>query len=53
MIVYIYDKKTNVKKETVKGVYRVASCKEHFRLYTDEGITPIQKQGIKLVVYGF
>lgn len=53
MVVYIYDKKTNKKIETVKDVTRVSSCKEHFRLYTPEGITPVDKQGVKLVVYGF
>ena len=53
MVVYIYDKKTNKKVETVKDVYRVASCDTHFRLYTPDGITPVDKQGIKLVVYGF
>lgn len=53
MIVYIYDKKTNSKKETIKNVYRISSNKDNFHVHTDEGLKQVQKQGIKLVVYGF
>ena len=53
MIVYIYDKKTNSKKETYKNVYRISSNKDSFKLHDEEGLKIINKQGVKLVVYGF
>lgn len=53
MIVYVYDKKSNEKVETVKDVYRVSSDKDSFIVHTTDGIEKIQKKGRKLVVYGF
>lgn len=53
MIVYVYDKKSNVKVETIKNVFRVASNEEDFKIHTENGIESVPKKGIKLVVYGF
>lgn len=53
MIVYIYDKRTNEKKESYNDVYRIASNEKEFIVHTPEGKETIQKKGIKLVVYGF
>ena len=52
MIVYIYDKKTNEKKESFKNVYRISSNKDNFKIHDEEGEKNISKQGVKLVVYG-
>lgn len=53
MIVYVYDKKSNVKVDTIKNVFRVASNEEDFKIHTEKGIESVPKKGIKLVVYGF
>lgn len=53
MIVYVYNKHTNEKLDVIKNVYRVASMKENFNIFTEEGIERIKKNDIKLVIYGF
>lgn len=53
MIVYIYDKKTNRKKETLKNVQEIKSLDERFLIHYDSNILQVPKRGNKLVVYGF
>lgn len=53
MIVYVYDKKTNVKKQTLKNVSSVSSLNGRFLIDTPEAHVYIEKDGIKLVIYGF
>lgn len=53
MIVYIYDKKTNKKKETLKNVNEIKSLDERFLIHYDNNILQVPKRNIKLVVYGF
>lgn len=53
MIVYVYDKKTNEKVETIKDVFRVSANKDNFVVHNNGETINIPKKGIKLVVYGF
>lgn len=53
MIVYIYDKKSNRKKETYKDVTEIISLDERFLIHKKETIVQVPKRGNKLVVYGF
>lgn len=53
MIVYVYDKKTDEKRATLKGVTQVVSAANVFHVYQGEDMTNIPKVNIKLVVYGF
>lgn len=53
MIVYVYEKKTNTKIETIKNVFRISSDKDSFKLHDEEGVKRIDKENIKLVVYAF
>ena len=53
MIVYIYDKKTNKKKQTLKNVNEIKSLEERFLIHYDDSILQLPKRNIKLVVYGF
>ena len=53
MIVYVYDNKTNEKKQVFKNVASVCSLPDTFVLDTPESRAYIKKDNIKLVVYGF
>ena len=50
-MVYIYNKKTNQKIETIKDVYRIASKEKNFHVYIPNDIRQIPKDNIKLIVY--
>ena len=53
MTVYIYDKKTNEKKNTFRDVFRIESGEKEFKICNDENAFYVDKNSIKLVVYGF
>lgn len=53
MIVYVYNKETNEKRVTLKGVTQVVSATNVFHVYQGEEMVDIPKVNIKLVVYGF
>lgn len=53
MIVYVYDNKSNEKRETLKNVTQVVSAAGVFHIYQGEEMTDVHKDNVKLVVYGF
>lgn len=53
MIVYIYHKESNKKLFTYKNIVTVTSTADNFLLVSEDGLTTVQKDNIKLVVYGF
>ena len=53
MIVYIYNKETNQKLNVYKNVTTVTSTKNFFQLVREDNVIAVDKDNIKLVVYGF
>ena len=53
MLVYIYNKRTNEKVETIKNVEGILSKETTFKIKTADGFKEVEKKNIKLVVYGF
>lgn len=53
MIVYIYNKKTDQKLTTYKGVTSVTSGERFFHLTKKDQVITVDKDNVKLVVYGF
>lgn len=53
MIVYVYDSKTNEKLQTFKNVTTVCSMPDKFLVLLDGNSIFVEKDNVKLVVYGF
>ena len=53
MTVYVYDKQTNHKKETIKNAYNITSSDNRFLIDNEKGRFINEKDHNKLVVYGF
>ena len=53
MIVYIYQNDTNVKIGTIKNVVKIESKEESFLITNEEETVSVEKDNIKIVVYGF
>lgn len=53
MFVYVYDTKTNEKRLTIKDVVFISSLDKVFFIETKNGDVTIEKDGVKIMVYGF
>ena len=54
MYVYVFDKKTDKKLNTYRGVTLVVDAKDKYVLHDIDGnVNYVNKNGVKIVVYGF
>ena len=53
MFVYVYDNKTNEKKQTIKDVVFISSLDRKFFIETKNGEFTVEKENVKIMVYGF